>query len=617
MYTLRSILNVLQGKTAIACLSIGLGFGGCSNVDLQNEGSFTEAEIELLDQGIDDGESALWGSYAKDGWNWSVSDGQFRFLGDGDAAPFPAGSFQVFAGSFGDIPGSTTLGGDFSYLGSYTGASSGASGSVQVTITGGTTTIDVSVSGLEANESYPAHLHAAPCADGAGGHYMDDPNGGVNNVNEAWPAPSCDASGECTGYSQNSWEADVSVPRSVVVHDLASLGKPKMLCADLVAPSGSSTLSLYADATTVKTSISGLRAGVTYPSHLHADTCANSGGGHYMDDPNGGVNDVNEAWPAVTDGSGSSSNAWAADMSTARSIVIHNTVANGKGKMLCADLSALAPIGGSANLIRNFDGSTRGTLVVTGLEPNTFYASHLHAADCTSGPGPHYLTDDNAETAGVNALWPGFTTDGSGKGVADASMDGRVSYRDLRAGLSFVIHDTANSTSGAGAKMLCADLSKNRTARGTSFAYNNADGSENFPNAKLRRDATATRSFIGKTTVRLKLSGLNRNTVYPAHVHETRCAANNGGGHYVREIGCENGTLDSSDPACQANPDTELWVGFTTNRRGKGNVSSSMDGIARADAKSIVVHNCLDANGDEVQDGVCASKPRALCIDLE
>lgn len=83
-----------------------------------------------------------------------------------------------------------------------------------------------------------------------------------------------------------------------------------------------------------------------YPTHLHADSCANNGGGHYKIDllVEGAVAS-NEIWPIVMnnneDGSGSgkaeSDDPTACDIDGAMSIVIHDP-SNGNAKMLCADL---------------------------------------------------------------------------------------------------------------------------------------------------------------------------------------------------------------------------------------------------------------------------------------
>jgi len=84
---------------------------------------------------------------------------------------------------------------------------------------------------------------------------------------------------------------------------------------------------------------------MTYPTHLHADSCANNGGGHYkIDTLIEGAVASNEIWPIVMnndDGTGSgiaeSNDPTACDADGAMSIVIHDPQ-NGNTKMLCADL---------------------------------------------------------------------------------------------------------------------------------------------------------------------------------------------------------------------------------------------------------------------------------------
>ena len=80
---------------------------------------------------------------------------------------------------------------------------------------------------------------------------------------------------------------------------------------------------------------------------MHADSCANGAGGHYQSEEGGAVDAENEAWPAVTDGTGSSANDWAADMSVARSVVVHDLASRGKPKMLCADLALVDQVSNS------------------------------------------------------------------------------------------------------------------------------------------------------------------------------------------------------------------------------------------------------------------------------
>ena len=157
--------------------------------------------------------------------------------------------------------------------------------------------------------TFKAHLHAAPCSTGSGGHYQDPANQGVvDAVSENWPEVTC-ANGRCSGMASNDWVplvADLAAGLSIAVHDTpaASSGSgSKMLCADLARLGHGSFgsdyvnyLSSYAGAgygevhkgmaslmkPELATSASFKGSGFgdnTFNAHLHADTCANGGGG--------------------------------------------------------------------------------------------------------------------------------------------------------------------------------------------------------------------------------------------------------------------------------------------------------------------------------------------------
>jgi len=225
--------------------------------------------------------------------------------------------------------------------------------------------------------TFKAHLHNQPCSTDSGGHYQDPANQGVvDAVSENWPEVTC-ANGRCSGMASNDWVplvADLAAGLSIAVHDTpaASSGSgSKMLCADLarlghgsfgsdyVNYLGSYTGAGYGEvhkgmASLMKpelaTSASFKGSGFgdnTFNAHLHVDTCANGGGGHYQH--NGATVDaVNENWPIVSCSGGMCSgmawNDWwipAADRASL-SIVIHDTPNNGGSgsgpKMMCADL---------------------------------------------------------------------------------------------------------------------------------------------------------------------------------------------------------------------------------------------------------------------------------------
>ena len=82
-----------------------------------------------------------------------------------------------------------------------------------------------------------------------------------------------------------------------------------------------------------------------YPTHLHADTCENNGGGHYKIDPTVSTTEQdNEIWPFVMNnyddtgyGKAKAGDPTACDEDGAMSVVIHDP-GNSNAKMLCADL---------------------------------------------------------------------------------------------------------------------------------------------------------------------------------------------------------------------------------------------------------------------------------------
>jgi hypothetical protein len=267
-------------------------------------------------------------------------------------------------------------------------------------------------------------------------------------------------------------------------------------------------------------------------------------------------------------------------------------------------------VAGKAVLVRKRDGSATGSIAIFGLPADAVFMSHLHAAPCSEGAGPHYqdpaCSEEGCEVNNVTEIWPGFTTDANGRGVGLGSVAWQPSWRDLR-NLSIVVHDTPNNGgSGAGPKMLCADLEFSRTAWGA-VTYTNETTPGVSPSLRY---GVMVRRFSGSTTAFLSWRGLRDNFKYPSHVHASACDFNNGGPHYVRDIECLGG-------GCEVSAETEFWTGFTSNRRGAGWTSTTIPGIARADATSLVLHDCLDENGDPDYSGTCAGgKPRMACVDF-
>lgn len=146
------------------------------------------------------------------------------------------------------------------------------------------------------------------------------------------------------------------------------------------------------------------------------------------------------------------------------------------------EVAADAPEGfegasGTAEIVRSDDG-TEVRLDAEGLEPNTEFASHLHAGSCDQPDpgGPHFKFDLDGSEMPPNEIHLPFTSDADGHGSAEASNDQRVPDEE---GKSVVIHlaavpheegehgrgDEHGERSGGGGeghthqpKALCADL---------------------------------------------------------------------------------------------------------------------------------------------------------------
>lgn len=105
---------------------------------------------------------------------------------------------------------------------------------------------------------------------------------------------------------------------------------------------GNATMVRTADGRTIVTiQVTGLDAGLTYGSHVHAAACdAGLAGGHYKFDPAGSASPPNEIWPGpfTTNAAGNGNGFTVADATAgagAVSVVIH---APGGTKIACADL---------------------------------------------------------------------------------------------------------------------------------------------------------------------------------------------------------------------------------------------------------------------------------------
>ena len=99
---------------------------------------------------------------------------------------------------------------------------------------GGTTEATVRLHGLDADTTYPTHVHNQPCsATPAGGsHYQNRIGGPVDPVNEIWPTISTDERGHGFGSAiHEAWARDDAV--SIVVHFPSPNTSIRLACVDL------------------------------------------------------------------------------------------------------------------------------------------------------------------------------------------------------------------------------------------------------------------------------------------------------------------------------------------------------------------------------------------------
>ena len=236
---------------------------------------------------------------------------------------------------------------------------------------------------------------------------------------------------------------------------------------------------------------------------------------------------------------------------------------------------------GRAGIVREETGYSSVLVFASGLNPNAEYGAHVHARRCDDeGGGPHYKIDiEVMDVIESNEIWPAITSDVDGNGVGYL----RVNHYARADAASVVIHQT-----GGLERIACANLSPNAdvTATGTFYELAAGTGIGITGTARLRR-------YSGGTVASVELMGTFTSTSpYSVHVHEKRCADDEGGGHY------------KIDPtvmgAVEAN---ELWPNATPN--GTMAMGTAMTPhIARYDAWSMVVHDPV-------------TRDKLLCADLK
>lgn len=95
-------------------------------------------------------------------------------------------------------------------------------------------------------------------------------------------------------------------------------------------------------------------------------------------------------------------------------------------------------VAGEATLDRSEDG-TEASIELSGLEPDTEYVAHVHAAGCDQADpgGPHFKFDPNGPDEPPNEIHFSFTSNAEGEGSAEASSDRRIPDGDAG---SIVVH---------------------------------------------------------------------------------------------------------------------------------------------------------------------------------
>lgn len=96
----------------------------------------------------------------------------------------------------------------------------------------GTTQVELTAGGLSAGETYPAHVHALPCAMmDAGGHYkLDTTNGETAEENEIWLPITADETGAAMSSASVTHVARADA-QAIVIHDYED--SSKLACIDL------------------------------------------------------------------------------------------------------------------------------------------------------------------------------------------------------------------------------------------------------------------------------------------------------------------------------------------------------------------------------------------------
>jgi Cu-Zn family superoxide dismutase len=106
-------------------------------------------------------------------------------------------------------------------------------------------------------------------------------------------------------------------------------------------------------------------------------------------------------------------------------------------------------------------------------------------------------------------------------------------------------------------------------------------------------------SVRGRTTVRLRVSGVRPGHAFGAHVHGKPCGADPAaaGGHYQNRV---DPVQPSTDPR-YVNAQNEVWLDFTSDARGRGTARATHTwGFRDGEARSVVIHDEPGTKGARV-----------------
>lgn len=319
----------------------------------------------------------IWPSFTSDEDGIGRGSVTAAHLARGDALSVvihaPAGAKMACADLMVDDGGTYSTAGTVAPFAGAIAADMTITGSATMTVDAGSTTVSMSLTGLDPAATYVSHVHNLPCEVlDAGGHYMIDPLAEILpddllalEANELWPEIINTAGSATVSLTKaHSTRYDA---QSVVIHRVELDAKPKVACANLVrdaypAPLSAGAATLLADGSeripdltataellrrfdgyTVATlDATGLGAGMKYPVHVHNLPCSvNNGGGHYMVDST--VTDAvedNEMWMTLAADSDGAANGLSFVQHVARaeatSLVIHDP--DDGARLACIDL---------------------------------------------------------------------------------------------------------------------------------------------------------------------------------------------------------------------------------------------------------------------------------------